>query len=167
MAFPAPRPIDHRARMRGMAAKERVVFTIGFTQKSAAEFFGLLRKAGVRRLLDVRLNNTSQLASFAKRDDLAFFLRELCGADYVHEPLLAPTQAFLDAYKRHKGSWEEYERDFLALMTERQIEASLDRAQFDAPTVLLCSEATPEHCHRRLVVEYLQARWGDLRIVHL
>lgn len=122
---------------------------------------------GIQRLLDVRLNNVSQLAGFSKREDLAYFLRELCGAEYLHEPLLAPTQALLDAYRKQKGSWEEYERRFLDLMRERRIEEWLDRRLFDIPTVLLCSEATPERCHRRLVLEYLQERWGDLQITHL
>ena len=84
------------------------VYSIGFTQKTAEQFFGILRRAGVRRLLDVRLNNVSQLAGFAKREDLKYFLREICGADYRHEPLLAPTQEMLDAYKKKKGPWDEY-----------------------------------------------------------
>lgn len=115
----------------------------------------------------MRLNNTSQLAGFSKRDDLAYFLREICGAAYVHEPLLAPTQEMLDAYKKRKGDWDEYERRFLALMAERRIENHLQPAFFQTPTVLLCSEATAEHCHRRLVLEYLVSKWGDLHIVHL
>lgn len=143
------------------------VYTAGFTKKSAEQFFESLRRVGIRRLLDVRLNNTSQLAGFSKRDDLAYFLRELCGAEYIHEPLLAPTQEMLDAYKKHKGSWDEYERRFLALMSERHIEARLSPDLFAVPTVLLCSETTAEHCHRRLVLEYLDAKWGGLRIVHL
>lgn len=143
------------------------VYSIGFTKSTAAHFFGRLREAGVKRLLDVRLNNVSQLAGFAKRDDLAFFLRELCGAEYSHEPLLAPSQEMLDAYKKHKGSWQEYEVLFLALMAERRIETKLDKMLFDAPTVLLCSEHTAEHCHRRLVLEYLQEKWGGLTITHL
>src|SRR5436309_3277970 len=98
------------------------VFTIGFTKKTAAEFFGILRGNGIKRLIDVRLNNVSQLAGFTKREDLQFFLRELCAADYVHEPLLAPTQDMLDAYKKRKGAWEDYERAFLDLMAERKIE---------------------------------------------
>jgi uncharacterized protein (DUF488 family) len=143
------------------------VFTIGFTKKNAAEFFGILRRAGIRRLVDVRLNNVSQLAGFTKRDDLAFFLREVCNADYVHEPLLAPTQEMLDAYKKAKGSWQDYEKMFLALMAERRIEERIDKALFAVPSVLLCSEPTPENCHRRLVVEYLQSKWGDLQCRHL
>lgn len=122
---------------------------------------------GIRRLLDVRLNNSSQLAGFSKRDDLAYFLRELCHAEYIHEPLLAPTQEMLDEYKKRKGSWAEYEQRFLALMGERRIEERISRSLFDTPTVLLCSEATAEHCHRRLVLEYLQSKWGRLTSIHL
>jgi uncharacterized protein (DUF488 family) len=142
------------------------IYSIGFTKKSAAEFFGLLRGAGARRLIDVRLNNVSQLAGFTKRDDLAFFVKELCGADYVHEPLLAPTQEMLDAYKKAKGDWTEYEQWFLQLMADRQIETKLDRKLFDG-AALLCSEPTADRCHRRLVVEYLAGRWGDVKAVHL
>ena len=143
------------------------VFTIGFTKKTAAEFFGILRRNGIRRLVDVRLNNVSQLAGFTKRDDLAFFLREICGVEYVHEPLLAPTQEMLDAYKKAKGAWQEYEEKFLALMMERKIEERIEPALFAEPAVLLCSEPTAENCHRRLVVEYLQTKWKDLRCTHL
>jgi len=143
------------------------VCSIGFTQKTAEQFFTLLRRAGIRRLLDVRLNNVSQLAGFTKREDLRYFLREICGADYRHEPLLAPTQEILDEYKKHKGSWPAYEEKFLALMADRKIEDSLDRALFAIPTALLCSEPTAEHCHRRLVLDYLRDKWGDLTITHL
>jgi uncharacterized protein (DUF488 family) len=143
------------------------VFTIGFTKKTAEQFFGLLHRNAVKRLIDVRLNNVSQLAGFAKREDLQFFLREICGADYVHEPLLAPTQEMLDAYKKAKGRWEDYEGKFLALMAERKIEERIQRALFAIPAVLLCSEPTAENCHRRLVVEYLQSKWGDLQVKHL
>ncbi|MGH3427474.1 MAG: DUF488 family protein, partial [Mycobacteriales bacterium] len=135
------------------------IYTIGFTQKSAREFFGLLRDNRIARLVDVRLNNKSQLAGFSKRDDLAFFLPELVNATYEHEPLLAPTQAILDDYKKNGGSWPEYEERFLALLTDRQVEKRLDRSGFLLPTVLLCSEPTAEHCHRRLVLEYLGQHW--------
>ena len=143
------------------------IYSIGFTQKTAEQFFTLLRQAGIRRLLDVRLNNVSQLAGFTKREDLRFFLREICGADYRHEPLLAPTQEILDEYKKHNGSWPAYEKKFLALMADRKIEDSLDRALFSVPTALLCSEPTAEHCHRRLVLDYLRDKWGDLTVTHL
>lgn len=143
------------------------IFTIGFTRRSAADFFESLRRVGVRRLLDVRLNNTSQLAGFAKRDDLEYLLGQICGAVYEHDPRLAPTQTLLDDYRRRKLPWVEYEARFLGLMREREIEKQLDRGTFAAPTVLLCSEPTPEHCHRRLVLEYLHAAWGGITIVHL
>ena len=124
---------------------------------------------GIRRLLDVRLNNVSQLAGFSKRDDLAYFLRTICDAEYLHEPLLAPTQELLDGYRKHDSGWDAYERRFLALMAERRIEDHISPDFFAMPTVLLCSEATAERCHRRLVLEYLQRAWGadDVRIVHL
>jgi uncharacterized protein (DUF488 family) len=143
------------------------IYSIGFTQRTAADFFTTLKTAGIRRLLDVRLNNTSQLAAFAKKDDLAYFLEAICGAEYQHEPLLAPTQEMLDIYKKRKGDWDVYEREFLALMRDRQIEIKLHRAQFAEPTVLLCSEFAPNHCHRRLVLEYLAEVWGDVSIHHL
>jgi uncharacterized protein (DUF488 family) len=143
------------------------IYSIGFTQKSASQFFGTLKAHGIERLLDVRLNNTSQLAAFAKQADLAYFLREICAAAYEHQPLLAPTQEMLDAFKKHKGGWEAYEEAFLALMRARHIESALDKESFARRTVLLCSEPTAEHCHRRLVLEYLQKHWEGVEIHHL
>jgi uncharacterized protein (DUF488 family) len=143
------------------------IFTIGFTKKTAKQFFEILRKHGITRLIDVRLNNVSQLAGFTKRDDLEFFLREICKADYVHEPLLAPTQELLDRFKKQKGDWNDYERQFLALMAAREIESRLDRDLFSGKAVMLCSEPTPDHCHRRLVAEYLQRHWKNVKIRHL
>jgi uncharacterized protein (DUF488 family) len=141
--------------------------TIGFTQTSAKGFFERLRAAGVRSVIDVRLHNTSQLAGFAKADDLAFFLGEIGGVAYRHEPLLAPSDDILKAFKRDKGDWRVFETSFLALMAERRIEARLKPEQFDG-ACLLCSEATPHHCHRRLVCEYLNREWdGRLRVRHL
>jgi uncharacterized protein (DUF488 family) len=143
------------------------VYTTGFTKKTAAEFFGALKRAEIQRLVDVRLHNSSQLAGFTKKEDLAFFLMELCGIEYLHEPLLAPTEDMFNAYKKQKGSWQDYVRRFLALMNERKIEENIDRKLFEIPTVLLCSEASAEHCHRRLVLEYLQTKWGNFEIIHL
>ena len=142
------------------------VYTIGFTKKSAREFFGLLRRSGARRLVDVRLHNVSQLAGFAKRDDLAYFLEAICGMEYVHEPRLAPTQVLLDGYRRDKRGWTWYERQFLALLSARKVEEQIPRDLIDG-AVLLCSEATPDRCHRRLTAEYLAERWGGMQIVHL
>ena len=115
----------------------------------------------------MRLNNASQLAGFARRADLPFFLKELCGAEYLHEPRLAPTRDILDAYRKGREGWPGYERRFLELMRERRVEEALDRNLFEAPTALLCSEAKPERCHRRLVLEYLDREWGGIRAVHL
>ena len=143
------------------------VYSIGFTKKTAAQFFGALKIAGIRRLLDVRLNNVSQLSGFAKREDLSFFLRELCGAEYQHEPLLAPTQEMLLDYRKKRINWTEYEAAFHALMVERRIDEQIPRETFRAPTVLLCSEPTADRCHRRLVLEFLQQRWSGLEITHL
>lgn len=142
------------------------VFTIGFTKKPASKFFGLLKDSGARRIVDVRLNNVSQLAGFAKRDDLAYFLDEVCGMEYVHLPILAPTKEILDDYRKGDGDWDRYEERFLNLMTERQIEREVPRKVIE-DGCLLCSEAEPHHCHRRLVAEYLQNHWGDLNTQHL
>lgn len=143
------------------------IYSIGFTKKSAGEFFGTLKAHGIERLLDVRLNNTSQLAGFAKQSDLRYFLREICGAVYEHEPLLAPTQEILDAYKKHKGDWAVYTDAYLALIKSRSVESVLRQTDFEKTTVLLCSEPTPEHCHRRLALEYLQEHWNSVTIQHL
>ncbi len=143
------------------------IYTIGFTQTTAEHFFGRLKRARVQRLLDVRLNNSSQLAGFAKARDLPYFLRELAAASYEHDPRLAPTQELLDEYKKRKGDWSHYERRFLELMAQRQIERELAATDFETPTALLCSEATAEHCHRRLVCDYLAGHWPAVRSVHL
>ena len=143
-----------------------IVYTIGFTQKSAEQFFTRLKQPGLVRLLDVRLNNISQLAGFAKRDDLKFFLREIVGIDYIHMKELAPTKEILDAFKKFKGDWATYKINFLNLMKKRKISETVAKELVDG-SCLLCSEATPEHCHRQLVAEYLRSSWSDLEIKHL
>jgi uncharacterized protein (DUF488 family) len=142
------------------------IFTIGFAATRAASFFSLLRAAGATRIIDVRLNNRSQLAGFTKRDDLPFFLRELCDMDYIQMPHLAPTQDLLDAFKKRKGSWPTYESAFKELMRSRLIEERTSR-ELAHLACLLCSEKQPDHCHRRLVAEYLQEKWPDVHIRHL
>ena len=141
------------------------VFTIGFTQTTAADFFGKLRRYGIRRLVDVRLNNISQLAGFAKRDDLKYFASALCGVGYQHVAALAPTQDMLDEYNKNGGDWDSYAATFNDLITTRHIE-TMDRKSLDGGC-LLCSEDKPHHCHRRLVAEYLKQKWSDVEIVHL
>lgn len=143
------------------------VATIGFTKTTAAGFFERIKASGIKRIVDVRLHNTSQLAGFAKADDLAYFLKVICGAEYVHQPLLAPTDDILKTYKRDKGDWNVYQGLFLKLMAERRIETRLKPDMFRG-SCLLCSEATPHHCHRRLVCEYLNDKWdGSLKVRHL
>ena len=142
------------------------LMTIGFTKKSARQFFEALEAASVKRVVDVRLNNVSQLAGFAKRNDLEYFLRTICGIDYVHLPDLAPTQEILDAFKKRRGSWQEYEDQFLDLMAHRRIEKTIKRELLENGC-LLCSEHEPHRCHRRLVAEYLDRHWGDVEIRHL
>ena len=142
------------------------LFTIGFTKKSAETFFTRLKNAGVKRIVDVRLNNVSQLAGFTKRDDLRYFTKTICGIDYVHIPALAPTKDILDAYKKLKGDWDVYERQFLDLMRSRRIEDNISRELMDC-ACLLCSEERPHHCHRRIVAEYLREHWPDVEIEHI
>lgn len=142
------------------------LFTIGFTKKKAERFFGLLRASGAKRIVDVRLNNVSQLAGFAKRDDLRYFLSEICGMGYVHLPELAPTKEILDNYRKRNGDWQAYEVQFLDLMQQRQIAQSVDQ-DIVSDSCLLCSEDRPHRCHRRLVAEYLNDQWGGVEIIHL
>ncbi|WP_395021952.1 DUF488 family protein [Dongia sp.] len=142
------------------------LFTIGFTQSSAAHFFGRLKEAGVTRLIDVRLNRRSQLAGFAKEGDLAWFARELCGIETEHALALAPTPALLGAYRAGEVDWPEYAARFKRLIARRRIETQLDRARLDG-ACLLCSEALPHHCHRRVVAEYLRETWGKVEVVDL
>jgi uncharacterized protein (DUF488 family) len=143
------------------------LFTIGFTKKSAETFFTRLKNAGVKRVVDVRLNNVSQLAGFAKKDDLRYFAKAICGIDYVHVPALAPTADILDPYKKQKnGDWALYERQFLDLMRARRIEETVSPEILDGGC-LLCSEEKPHHCHRRLVAEYLKEKWGNVEVEHL
>ena len=144
------------------------LYTIGFTKKSAETFFTRLQTAGVKRLVDVRLNNVSQLAGFAKKDDLRYFTKAICKIDYVHLDTLAPTKSMLDEYKKLKGPWPVYEKRFLDLMQARHIEDTINPELMDG-SCLLCSEEKPHHCHRRLVAEYLQARWSslELKIEHI
>jgi uncharacterized protein (DUF488 family) len=143
------------------------IYTTGFTQTSAERFFSTLQRAGVKRLIDVRLNNVSQLAGFAKRGDLEYFLRVIGNIDYGHELRLAPRREELEAYRAGKLTWHAYEAAYETLLRERRVEETVPRSLFDVPAVLLCSEARPEKCHRRLAAEYLARAWGGMRIVHL
>ena len=142
------------------------LYTIGFTKKNAESFFETLRAAKVKRVVDVRLNNVSQLAGFSKRDDLAYFLKNICDIEYVHLPILAPDQAMLDAYKKDGGTWANYEIAFNQLMAQRHVEASLTTEVLNG-SCLLCSEEKPEYCHRRLVADIAQRLHPGLDVRHL
>lgn len=142
------------------------IHTIGFTKKSAEAFFSKLNQANVKCVIDTRLHNTSQLSGFAKQDDLRYFLRALNAANYLHEPLLAPTDEMLDAYKKGRVNWTEYENRFKELMRLRKVETKLERSVIDG-SCLLCSEDKPHHCHRRLVAEYFRDEWGEIEINHI
>jgi Uncharacterized conserved protein len=145
---------------------ETIIYTIGFAEKTAREFFTKLKEAGVKTVIDIRLNNKSQLAGFTKEQDLPYFLQEIAGIKYVYKPELAPTKDILDAYKKKEIDWSEYERRFRKLLVERRIENAVT-PQFVDKSCLLCSEPKPEKCHRRITAEYLRELWGDLKIVHL
>ncbi len=142
------------------------VYTIGFTKKSAADFFERLWESGAKRVVDVRLNNVSQMAGFAKKGDLEYFLNKICRMKYVHVPELAPTKEMLTAYRNEHHDWATYERQFLALMDERRIGKNGIKKTISSGC-LLCSEDKPHHCHRRLVAEYVQTTWRDVEIIHL
>lgn len=145
---------------------EMTIFTMGFTKKTAREFFAKLRDAGVKRLVDIRLNNVSQLAGFTKKADLEFFCDAILGIGYEHLPVLAPTPQILQEYKQNKGDWALYEQRFTALLAERHIESEVCRETLNS-ACLLCSEPTPDKCHRRLVAEHLREKWGNVKVIHL
>ncbi len=142
-------------------------FTIGFTKKKAEDFFSLIRDNNISRIVDVRLNTTSQLSGFAKKNDLIFFLKELCQAEYIYTPDLTPTKTMLDSYKKKTISWDSYSDKFTNLIIQRNIERTIDKSIIDNGC-LLCSEHEPHYCHRRLVVEYLNNHWNsELEVIHL
>jgi uncharacterized protein (DUF488 family) len=142
------------------------LFTIGFTKSKASDFFGRLQRAGVRHVQDTRLNRVSQLSGFAKQDDLRFFLDRIGGIGYSVEALLAPAAEDLDAYRKKELGWEEYARRYSTLLAARKVEQRIDLHSLDGGC-LLCSEATPERCHRRLAADYLAEAAGGATVVHL
>jgi uncharacterized protein (DUF488 family) len=143
------------------------IFTIGFTKRTATEFFGELERARIEHLVDVRLSNTSQLAGYTKRGDLEFFLERVGGISYRHEPLLSPTRELFDDRKRRRVGWQEFEKRFRRLMVERRVEDRIDPSWFRGRTVLLCSEASADECHRSIVADYLANAWGGTEVTHL
>lgn len=143
------------------------VATIGFTGKTAQKFFDLLKGAQVRTVLDIRLNNTSQLAGFAKKQDLPYFLDKLCDAAYLEMPELAPEPALLKRYQGKELAWGDFTAEYVELIAKRRVESNLDVDLFRS-ACLLCSEHLPHRCHRSLALEYLNAQWNSrLKITHL
>lgn len=152
--------------MKDPAMNKINLFTIGFTKKNAETFFGKLGKAGVEKIIDIRLNNVSQLAGFAKKDDLIYFLKKICDCNYMHEPLLAPTKEILDGYKKKEIDWPEYQKRFNDLLKTRKAHTLVSSSELHM-ACLLCSEPTPDKCHRRLVAEYLKSHFDNIEIQHL
>lgn len=142
------------------------IFTIGFTKKSAKEFFEILKTNNIEQIIDIRLNNTSQLAGFTKKDNLEYFLKELCSIDYSHFIFLAPTKEIRDRYIKSKD-WDVYVKEYIELLDNRKVLGKLDKSYFKRKSCFLCSEASADHCHRRLLVEYLKEHWDYVEIVHL
>jgi uncharacterized protein (DUF488 family) len=142
------------------------LYTIGFTQKTAEEFFTLLAENNVKKVMDIRINNTSQLAGFAKGTDLAFFADSILGIPYEHRPEYAPTKDLLKRYRDKQTSWPEYEQEYMTLVEEREILADIELADLDG-VVFLCSEHEPDQCHRRLLAEYFKDHLPEINIVHL
>jgi uncharacterized protein (DUF488 family) len=142
------------------------IFTIGFTNKTASQFFNLLKQNEVEKIIDTRINNVSQLAGFAKGNDLAFFAKEIGNMSYEHQIDLAPTKDLLADYRNKKISWENYEIEYLNLLDRRKIIQKIEVDDLHH-SCLLCSEHTPEKCHRRLLAEYLKNVRNDIDIVHL
>ena len=143
------------------------IFTIGFTQKSAQMFFEILKMNKIQCLIDIRLHPDGQLSGFTKKEDLRYFLKELIQCDYLYIDMLAPTDEILKAYRADKN-WAKYESSFLSLLKQRNIPQTLNRTLFEAKSCcLLCSEPTPERCHRRLVSETMEKVWTNFEIVHL
>jgi uncharacterized protein (DUF488 family) len=142
------------------------IFTIGFTKKSAEQFFDTLSRNGVTKLMDIRLNNTSQLAAFAKAEDLKYFLKKICAIEYRHLPQCAPSEDLLKKYQKKEIDWAGYEKEYKGLINKRNVVTLFNKDSL-ANSCFLCSEPTPEQCHRRLLVEYLKEHFTDIEIIHI
>ena len=142
------------------------LYTIGFTKKTARQFFELLKKNNVKKLVDVRINNSSQLAGFAKGADLEYFAEAICGIQYEFVADFAPTKELLSDYQNKKITWEEYKQTYRSLIETRKVTEKYDIKEFDH-ACFLCSEPTAEQCHRGLLVEYFWESNPDIQFVHL
>jgi len=146
--------------------KKNKVFTIGYAGKDAHQFFSILKQAGIRKVIDVRLYNTSQLAGFTKKQDMEYFLQAIVGSEYIHMPIMAPTKQLLNDYKKGLIGWPQHETQFKSIIAQRQIDKHIIPQDMDM-ICFLCSEATADNCHRRLVAEYLAGLWPNISIIHL
>lgn len=142
------------------------LYTIGFSKKSAKQFFSLLEQTQAKRVIDIRLNNSSQLAGFTKSNDLEFFLNKILNWKYIYEPLFAPTKELLKNYQKKIITWADYEIEYYKILEQRNIINKIKKDNI-INSVLLCSEERPDQCHRRLLAEYLNKNWKDIEIVHL
>ena len=143
------------------------IYTMGFTQKTAEQFFEKIKKNEIEILVDVSLNNQSQLAGFTKGKDLSYFLKELCHCKYDHNISYAPTKEILQAYKKETISWSEYEEKYVELLIKRKVEKDFENKYLKySKVLLLCSEPTPECCHRRLLAEYLKNKM-ECNVIHI
>ena len=142
------------------------LFTIGFTKKSAEIFFESLKKNNIKVVIDIRLNNVSQLAGFTKKEDLKYFLKSICNIDYQHIADLAPTDDILKRYRAKEINWFEYEALFKGLLNTRHPENYIKREQLNY-ACLLCGEYAATYCHRRIVAEYFKSIYEDININHI
>jgi len=145
------------------------IFSVGFTKKKAKYFFDLLISNNVKKVIDVRLNNSSQLAGFTKCDDLKYFLKQIADIDYVCEPIFAPTKEILDAYKKGNINWEEYEKEYIELMCKRKVYEFIQSKgkEYWQESCMLCSEETAEKCHRRLAINAIKEVYPDFSVIHI
>lgn len=145
----------------------KTIYSIGFSKKSAEEFFSLIKESKITKIIDIRRHNKSQLAGFSKGNDLKYFLRVICGAEYEHILSLAPSESLLNKYKKD-FDWEYYQNKYNELLSNPNLKNSFEKILDNNNVIcLLCSENEPDKCHRRLLLEYIKNNVEDIKIVHL
>ena len=162
------RNFENRSILKNQQSDDKSIriFTIGFTQKSAQKFFDVLSNNNVKLLIDVRLNNKSQLAGFTKAEDLKYFLKKICGIEYLHMPLCAPSEELLKKYQKKEIKWPEYEKEYQDILKKREVQIKFNNNNLNS-ACFLCSEPKPDQCHRRLLAEYLKQYFPKVEIIHL
>ena len=149
-----------------MKKNKKFLYTIGFTGTTAENFFKRLKENNISKLIDIRLNNKSQLSGFAKKDDIKFFLKEILKIKYKHVPKFAPSDEILKNYRNKEMDWTTYEKLYSKLIIDRNVEKILSLRELNR-SCLLCSESKETYCHRRILAEYLKGKFPDLSIIHL